>query len=86
MKCKYCHLTTHLIDKCPTILCKNCKEVGHPQWLCKKKKTNKKNIEKNIEKNNYSFNDEIIKKKNDIIIQKNVDYYIKLNDKLWSDI
>jgi hypothetical protein len=77
MKCKYCHLTTHLIDKCPTILCKNCKEVGHPQWLCKKKKTQKKTVEKN--------NDEIIKK-NDIVIQKNVSYYIKLNDTLWSDI
>lgn len=79
MKCKYCHLTTHLIDKCPTILCKNCKEVGHPQWLCKKKKTQKKTIEKN------NYNDEIIKK-NDTIIQKNVNYYIKLNDKLWSEI
>ena len=51
MVCKYCHLNTHLIDKCPTIICKNCKEIGHPQWLCKLKKNNKpinNNFEKNI--------------------------------------
>ena len=40
MNCKYCHLKTHYIDKCPTIICKNCKDIGHPQWLCKDKKNN----------------------------------------------
>ncbi len=34
-KCKYCHLTGHVIDKCPTIICKHCKAIGHPNWLCK---------------------------------------------------
>ncbi len=34
-KCKYCHLSGHIIDKCPTIICKHCKAVGHPNWLCK---------------------------------------------------
>ncbi len=33
--CKYCHLNDHLIDKCPTIICKHCKAIGHPNWLCK---------------------------------------------------
>ena len=33
-KCKYCHLPGHIIDKCPTIICKHCKGVGHPNWLC----------------------------------------------------
>jgi hypothetical protein len=33
-KCKYCHLSGHLIDKCPTIICKHCRSVGHPNWLC----------------------------------------------------
>jgi hypothetical protein len=33
--CKYCHLSGHVIDKCPTIICKHCKAVGHPNWLCK---------------------------------------------------
>jgi hypothetical protein len=37
--CKYCHLDGHLIDDCPTIICKNCREVGHPNWLCQKKNT-----------------------------------------------
>ncbi len=34
-KCKYCHLVGHVIDKCPTIICKHCKAIGHPNWLCK---------------------------------------------------
>ena len=33
-KCKYCHLPGHIIDKCPTIICKHCKSIGHPNWLC----------------------------------------------------
>ncbi len=33
-KCKYCHLPGHVIDKCPTIICKHCKGIGHPNWLC----------------------------------------------------
>ncbi len=24
----------HVIDKCPTIICKHCRAVGHPNWLC----------------------------------------------------
>jgi hypothetical protein len=81
MICKYCHLNSHLIDKCPTIICKNCKDIGHPQWLCKLKKTNVKN-KKGINESNrnssikkvisnisleskYSFTDEIKKKQNE---------------------
>ena len=88
MICKYCHQKTHLIDKCPTILCKNCKEVGHPQWLCKQKKIVKTNnkINNNIEKK-YSFSDEIIKKQdNEEIIYKDINYYLKLQDKKWGDL
>jgi phosphate starvation-inducible PhoH-like protein len=44
MNCKYCHLSTHYIDECPTIICKNCKKVGHPQWLCSQNKIVKKII------------------------------------------
>ena len=76
MVCKYCHLNTHLIDKCPTIICKTCKEVGHPQWLCKGKKIiNKK----------YIFSDDI-KKKPEQHIQKTVSYYLKLKDELWGNL
>jgi hypothetical protein len=76
MNCKYCHLNTHLIDKCPTIICKICKEVGHPQWLCKDKKINKQN-------NIYE-----IKKKIpvDNLKKKNISYYLKLNNTQWSDL
>jgi hypothetical protein len=50
MLCKYCHLKTHLIDKCPTIICKICRDIGHPQWLCTKKKemNGKKHDDKNV--------------------------------------
>ncbi len=41
MICKYCHENTHYIDVCPIIICKICKDIGHPQWLCIKKKNNK---------------------------------------------
>jgi len=79
MNCKYCHLKTHNIDKCPTIICKICKDIGHPQWLCKEKRSNKSNanmntvtnanmntntnIKTNIEKK-YSFVDTIKKNLN----------------------
>lgn len=83
MICKYCHAKTHLIDKCPTIICKVCKEIGHPQWLCKLKKNTKCNT---IEKK-YFFSDEIKKKTiNEDVIQKNIDYYLKIEDKLWGNI
>lgn len=36
MVCKYCHDKTHYIDTCPVIICKICRDVGHPKWLCPK--------------------------------------------------
>lgn len=81
MQCKYCHENTHYIDNCPTILCKICKEIGHPQWLCKLKKTSKNNIKK------YSFSEDLSKK--NIISNspiRNINYYLKLENKLWSDL
>lgn len=91
MNCKYCHLKTHYIDKCPTIICKNCKDVGHPQWLCKDKKNNNNNI--NIKNNKsisldkkYNFSDEIKKKSSENVLQKNINYYIKLSNEKWSNL
>ena len=55
MNCKYCHLKTHYIDKCPTIICKNCKEVSNPQWLCKDKKNNNNYNNNNYNNNNTMF-------------------------------
>jgi hypothetical protein len=84
MNCKYCHLNTHYIDTCPTIICKNCKEVGHPQWLCKEKKTNKPS---NTIDKKYSFTDEIKKKpSSENIVKKNINYYLKNIDIKWSDL
>ena len=83
MNCKYCHLTTHNIDKCPTILCKICKMVGHPQWLCKEKKINKFIPNNKILEKKYSFNDDIKKKDSEVIIIKNISYYLKIIDKDW---
>lgn len=84
MVCKYCHLNTHFIDKCPTIICKKCKEIGHPQWLCKEKKENK-NI---IYEKKYSFHDEIKKKTNDNenTIKKNISFYLKMENQNWGDL
>ena len=69
MICKYCHLKTHYIDSCPTIICKICKDIGHPQWLCKIKKNNKKisygdDLKKKSDKNTVSENTEHIIQKN----------------------
>lgn len=90
MNCKYCHLKTHYIDKCPTIICKICKDIGHPQWLCKEKKNIKTNKNNNViclEKK-YYFSDEIKKKSNseNIIIQKNINYYLELQNELWGNL
>jgi len=84
MNCKYCHLNTHYIDKCPTIICKNCKEIGHPQWLCKLKKNNKNNIN-NFEKK-YSFSDEIKKKPSENFVEKNIKYYLNMENMKWGDL
>ena len=88
MSCKYCHLKTHYIDKCPTIICKICKEVGHPQWLCKLKKGNGKvsNMKLNLEKK-YSYGDEL-KKKSPVVnnVQNNISYYLKIQNEEWGNL
>jgi aspartate ammonia-lyase len=89
MNCKYCHLKTHYIDKCPTIICKICKEIGHPQWLCKEKKSSKSN--KNINtislEKKYYFSDEIKKNSSsENITQKNINYYLNMEKELWGNL
>jgi hypothetical protein len=79
MLCKYCHLSTHFIDECPTIICKICKKIGHPQWLCKDKKISKINYPEEIKKKSEpQQNGEI----------KNISYYVKLESKMidWSEL
>jgi len=89
MNCKYCHMNTHYIDECPTIICKNCKKVGHPQWLCgtSKNTVKKNNIKINDGNKFLLLSDEIIKKKsNDNINYKTISSYIKLQDVEWGTL
>ena len=88
MICKYCHENTHYIDVCPIIICKICKDIGHPQWLCLKKKNNNKfvindkkenkkeekniNINKNVEINTEFKKDIEIKKDNNNLVNNNL--------------
>jgi len=89
MSCKYCHLKNHYTDKCPTIICKICKDVGHPQWLCKQKKNNNgksTNLKLNLEKK-YNYGEDFKKKSyvnNEV--QKNISYYSKLQHETWSNL
>ena len=62
IKCKYCKLDTHLIDDCKTIQCKKCKEIGHPEWKCNKKKNRNRNRNRKNSKDN--INKKTITKKN----------------------
>ena len=97
MFCKYCHFKTHIIDNCPTIICKICNGVGHPQWLCKMATDNKR------KKTNYppsyppnyppSYPTNYPPKKGEEIVvknekkeeetQKKMDYYLKRVNLQW---
>jgi len=57
MLCKYCHKKDHLIDNCPSIICRKCGKVGHPKWLCteiKKKNNDESKIENKNKYKNFS--------------------------------
>ena len=94
--CKYCHLDGHLIDNCPTIICKICKDIGHPQWLCTKKTKPKNNLSNNLSNNssNNSLNNLSINIPNNysysieknVITPKSLEYYNKLLDKEWGEL
>ena len=40
MFCKYCKSPDHFIDNCTDIICRQCKQYGHPHWKCKNKQQN----------------------------------------------
>jgi hypothetical protein len=84
MICKYCHENTHLIDVCPIIICKICKDIGHPQWLCIKKKNNNKFPNKNLNDNKKELNVKIEISSNNVS-DKNLNYYIKNIDESWDN-
>ncbi len=64
-KCKYCHLEGHIIDKCPTIICKYCKAVGHPNWLCKSNpNAENRDVNSNMVSNNNLFLNNVKEERN----------------------
>lgn len=71
MTCQYCHSKDHDINNCPVIICRYCKQVGHPKWLCKNR-------------DKYKDKDKNYKTKK--FIEKNIEYYLKLKNYKWSDI
>ena len=83
MICKYCHLDTHLIDDCPTIICKKCKEVGHPQWLCTQKKK-PKNSSKSDLKRSFSSTSSLTKHTIKEEDERSISYYLKTINTSWS--
>jgi len=93
MICKYCHENTHYIDVCPIIICKICKDIGHPQWLCIKKKNNNKLPNKNLNDNSKKDLNYINKKNlddgknesSDNLSDKNLNYYIKNVNESWDN-
>jgi len=78
MYCKYCKKTDHQIDKCNEIICRTCKEIGHPYWQCKKKYNVNRSTMINPVKN-------VEEKKEDIInIKRNINYYTDFIGKQWA--
>ena len=95
MLCKYCHKKNHVIDNCPSIICRKCNKIGHPKWLCpnsKKNNDSSTNISSNITSNitNNATNNEtkyktFVSKKQteqtEEIEERNIKYYLKLINK-----
>ena len=94
MVCKYCHSNSHLIDSCPTIICKLCKKVGHALWKCTEKNGPSKKITNQKEKTSTLVS-QISKKpviKNESTDfsknssdQKNIAFYLKHEKDCWSN-
>ena len=68
--CQYCHSKEHDINHCPVIICRYCRQVGHPKWLCPNK-DNKENKDNKVKK---KYN------------EKNINYYLKIQNLKWSDV
>jgi hypothetical protein len=94
MSCKYCFQTDHTIEQCKTILCRVCKEIGHPHWLCNKDKKNAKKttskpmitIPKTVEKPIESNVQTPKLNTNGIETKRDIHFYMKQSQRKWSDI
>lgn len=102
MSCKYCFQTDHTIETCKTILCRTCKELGHPHWLCKGK-DNKKKVQQQTSKLTVSTSNSSLNKmvKKDTVstpvasvpvaplvkeVKRDMQFYLKQSSKPWSMI
>ena len=85
MLCKYCHKKDHLIDNCPSIICRKCGKIGHPKWLCPNTKKITECTKIDTKSKYKTFN---TKKPNEELEEKNIKYYLKLINKNynWGDI
>ena len=92
MLCKYCHKKNHVIDNCPSIICRKCNKIGHPKWLCPNTKKNNNdetnNITNNTPNNVTKYKTFVAKKQAEEIEERNIKYYLKLINKnhQWGDI
>jgi len=92
MICKYCKNKNHAIDNCPDIICRICKQYGHPHWKCKKNLTNKSHGPTIQVSNNTSNN--ISKKKHrpskfntfESTENVNIEYFKQYLDVSWGEI
>ncbi len=91
MYCKYCKKLDHIIDNCPDIVCKKCKQQGHTHWKCKQTGKVVKNVVKkripivskniNIVTNNNIFN--VLEEEEDVHM---IEYFLKFKDNNWCDL
>jgi len=94
MYCKYCKKRDHDIDNCKDIMCKTCKQYGHPHWKCNNSNNNNNNGNNNGNNNNGSnsnnsnSNNEKRKKPILNIVDDNINlnYFIKYLDISWAEI
>ncbi len=98
MSCKYCFQTDHTIEQCKTILCRVCKEIGHPHWLCNKdkksvKKTSSKPMIHISKSNEKPIESSLSPKTNPIPVsssisetKRDIHFYMKQSQRKWSDI
>lgn len=86
--CKYCKSKEHNIDNCKEILCKTCRQYGHPHWKCKKTKNNNNNAPGLgfIRDNKYNKNKIINRNKEEENNIPNIKEYLQYMDKSWSEI
>jgi predicted metal-binding protein len=99
--CKYCKTNDHLIDTCPSIMCKTCNKYGHPHWKCtntpvvkETKPVNKKpknNIvlvveEQTNKKVIETTNNKFTPLMSEYSDKNSIDYFLQFRDQIWGTL